>query len=563
MENNEFTDIYKDYIKSYNYFNKMDLISLNQSCVDFYEGRQWGKIGEKTKKLPRATFNLVELIVNSKVSTMVSSPLKVIFTSSDMPAQAERLTQFNHVIEKEMDFDSLCEDVINQGAVEGSSFVHFYWDSDAVGKRGEYRGGVRAERIDPLNIVFENPMQEDVQKQKWIILSSRLNIDEVQSLCEKSKDKKFITADEELNQVGKVNVYTKYFRRDGEVFFERATKNVLLHSPRPISPQYNEKSNNFYRFRASMYPIEVYQYKQRKNCIYGRGEVEPIIANNRTINFNTAMMSKGVEDQGFGTIIQREGALRPGEKLTNDSSKVIVDRYKGGQNGFYNLSKQPFTPEAYQLNKDILETTRKITGATEVMTGEVMYNNQSGTSIAYLQKQAMRPLEKLFKRYKKFRTRCAEILFQFYCLYYEDREFSIYKGENETLTNNDITIKQSFKSSEYKNIDFDIMVQVASTNEYSELNEIALLDNLLKTNNISLKTYYKVYPSNLLPDKERLLGELENEENSKINMLAAENEALKNELERVKNEFDYQTIFNKITSLTEQNKKLIKLLSEK
>ena len=563
MENNEFTDIYKDYIKSYNYFNKMDLISLNQSCVDFYEGRQWGKIGEKTKKLPRATFNLVELIVNSKVSTMVSSPLKVIFTSSDMPAQAERLTQFNHVIEKEMDFDSLCEDVINQGAVEGSSFVHFYWDSDAVGKRGEYRGGVRAERIDPLNIVFENPMQEDVQKQKWIILSSRLNIDEVQSLCEKSKDKKFITADEELNQVGKVNVYTKYFRRDGEVFFERATKNVLLHSPRPISPQYNEKSNNFYRFRASMYPIEVYQYKQRKNCIYGRGEVEPIIANNRTINFNTAMMSKGVEDQGFGTIIQREGALRPGEKLTNDSSKVIVDRYKGGQNGFYNLTKQPFTPEAYQLNKDILETTRKITGATEVMTGEVMYNNQSGTSIAYLQKQAMRPLEKLFKRYKKFRTRCAEILFQFYCLYYEDREFSIYKGENETLTNNDITIKQSFKSSEYKNIDFDIMVQVASTNEYSEINEIALLDNLLKTNNISLKTYYKVYPSNLLPDKERLLGELENEENSKINMLAAENEALKNELERVKNEFDYQTIFNKITSLTEQNKKLIKLLSEK
>ena len=257
-----------------------------------------------------------------------------------------------------------------------------------------------------------------------------------------------------------------------------------------------------------MYPIEVYQYKQRKNCIYGRGEVEPIIANNRTINFNTAMMSKGVEDQGFGTIIQREGALRPGEKLTNDSSKVIVDRYKGGQNGFYNLTKQPFTPEAYQLNKDILETTRKITGATEVMTGEVMYNNQSGTSIAYLQKQAMRPLEKLFKRYKKFRTRCAEILFQFYCLYYEDREFSIYKGENETLTNNDITIKQSFKSSEYKNIDFDIMVQVASTNEYSEINEIALLDNLLKTNNISLKTYYKVYPSNLLPDKERLLGEL-------------------------------------------------------
>ena len=324
----------------------------------------------------------------------------------------------------------------------------------------------------------------------------------------------------------------------------------------------NLVEENKTRFIANLYPIEVYQYKQRKNCIYGRGEVEPIISNNRTINFNTAMMSKGVEDQGFGTIVQREGALRPGEKITNDSSKVLIDRYKGGQNGFYSLSKNPFNPDAYQLNKDILETTRQITGATEVMTGEVMYNNQSGTSIAYLQQQAKRPLEKLCKRYKQFRIRCAEIMFQFYCLFYEEKEFLLKKNNETNFENQDITIKDSFKGKEYRNIDFDITVEIGSTNEYSEISELSLLDTLLKGNYISLKTYYKLYPDHLLPSKEQLLAELESNENLELKTLQEENNLLKTEIENLKNSFEYKVLYKNLLSLMEENKKLIEKMVE-
>ena len=275
------------------------------------------------------------------------------------------------------------------------------------------------------------------------------------------------------------------------------------------------------------------------------------------------MMSKGVEDQGFGTIVQREGALRVGEKITNDSSKILIDRYKGGQNGFYNLTKQPFTPEAYQLNKDILETTREITGATEVMTGEIMYNNQSGTSIAYLQQQAMRPLERLCKRFKRFRTNCASILYQFYCLFYEEKEFIIKKSnieEENKLENSEVLIKDIFRSSDYRNIDFDITIQVGATNDYSEISELSLLDNLLKEKYISLKTYYTLYPDHLLPSKERLIKELENDENQEKEQLKIENEKLKQEIIDLKNSFEYTVIYKKLTSLKDENEKLIKLL---
>ncbi|MBQ7308051.1 MAG: hypothetical protein IJW82_05955 [Clostridia bacterium] len=569
MENNQdLTTIYKEYLQGKKYFTKMELDTIIPTCVDFYEGRQWGKIGEKTKKLPRATFNLIELIVNSKVSTMLSSPLKIVFTSSEMPKQAYKLTRFNSLMEKEMDYDTICEDILDQAAVEGSSFIHFYWDSDAIGKRGEYRGGVRAEKVDLLNVVVENPCQTSIQKQKWIILETKVSMEEAQELCESKKDRKLIEydSDQENSIEKKVTVLTKYFRINGEVYFEKATKNVLLHKPRPLNPDLLDKNilnENNNRFIASLYPVEVYQYKQRKNCIYGRGEVEPIISNNRTINFNTAMMSKGVEDQGFGTIVQREGALRVGEKITNDSSKILIDRYKGGQNGFYNLTKQPFNPSAYQLNKDILETTRQITGATEVMTGEVMYNNQSGTSIAYLQQQARRPLEKLCKRYKQFRIRCAEIMFQFYCLFYEEKDFFSYESNlNQSLSNANVTIKDTFKSKEYRKIDFDITVEIGSTNEYSEIAELSLLDTLLKGEYISLKTYYKLYPDHLLPSKEQLLSELETTENEQLKLLEQENNNLKNEINELKNTFEYNVLYKKLLSLMEENKKLITKLVE-
>jgi hypothetical protein len=37
-------------------------------CVDFMEGRHWGKVSEKTKTLPRPIFNQIEMIVNSIMS---------------------------------------------------------------------------------------------------------------------------------------------------------------------------------------------------------------------------------------------------------------------------------------------------------------------------------------------------------------------------------------------------------------------------------------------------------------------------------------------------------------
>lgn len=614
MENNKETrlsQIWKEHQDGKSYQKSIGLETSLPLCVDFFEGRHWGKVSDKTKTLPRPIFNQIEMIVESKDAGILATPLKIIFSSQESPDLASKLTAFNSQMEKEMKLEDVWSEMVCQASVEGSSFIHFYWDAEAVGKRGEYKGGVRAEIIEPLNVTVHNPRETDIQKQKWIIIESRCEVDSVRAMCRNQKDASAIEPDNNENLRGEqeqdgsklVTILTKYFKKDGEVYFEKVTKNVFVCNATALNPEINKKllkakedsaesnlpdkpQKKSSGYKATLYPVEVYQYKKRKNCIYGRGEVEPIIPNNRTVNFNTAMMSKSVEDQGFGQIVAKEGAMNKGDKFTNDPTKILIDRYKGGQ-GFYPLQKQPFNPQTYQLNKDILETTRSVTGATEVMTGEIMGANQSGASIAYLQQQAQKPIDNLARRYRKFRQRCAEILLQFYVLFYEDKEFYNEISEDEAkgmmleqlksqgmtdeqiasqmaeMPSEPVKFKDLFNGSEYQDYDFDITTEIGAGTQYSELITVNILDNLLNGGKISLRTYYKIYPENLLPNKKELLKDLDEQEQGQIAQLSQMVQQQQDQLTKYAQVTQQLTeIANNISGTIQENKRLNQLLAQ-
>lgn len=616
MENNNqerLNQIWNEYKDGKQYQKEIGLETMIPLCVDFYEGRHWGKVSDKTKTLPRPIFNQIEMIVDSKDAGILATPLKILFSSQEAPNLANKLTAFNKQMEKEMKLDDIWSEIVGQATVEGSSFIHFFWDSEAYGRRGEYKGGTRAEIIEPLNVIVHNPRETDIQKQKWIIIETRCELEAVKSMCKNKTDAMMIEPDnnenirDEKEQNGSklVTVLTKYFKKDGEVYFEKATKKVFICQATALNPEINSNlirntqkedsaesnlpdtpKSEQVEYKATLYPIEVYQYKRRKNCIYGRGEVEPIIPNNRVVNFNTAMMSKSVEDQGFGQVVAKEGAMSKGDRFTNDPTKLLIDRYKGGT-GFYTLQKQPFNPQTYQLNKDILETTRSVTGATEVMTGEIMGANQSGASIAYLQQQAQKPIDNLSKRYRKFRERCAEILLQFYVLFYEDKEFYndvnseeslklikeklLSQGENnqqiiQELSNipvEPIKFKDLFNGSEFRDYEFDITIEIGAGTQYSELVTVNILDNLLNAGKISLRTYYNVYPQNLLPNKKELLKDLDEQEKGQIAQLSQMVQNQQSQLEQYASAIQrLNEIANNISGTINENMKLKELLAQ-
>ena len=532
--------------------NKQDKGQI-EKFFDFMEGRHWGNVAGQTKNLPRVTINQTEMIVNSRVSGILASKIKTTFFSDINPARAEELTRFHRFIEKEIKAEEIYEDIVEEGAVVGSKLAYFYWDEDASDNRGKNTPGMKMEGVDILNFAVHNPLELNLQKQKWIILASRQEVEDVKKLCEnKSFAEKVVADDEEpgltftQEQDGSdfVTVLTKFFRdENGEVYFEKATRTTVIHGPRPLNPhlvKLRDKVENpakqepqepeddaFSQYKASLYPMALYTYKKRKGSIYGRGEVEPIVQNNKVVNFCYSMMAKSIEDLGFGNIVARKGATSS-DRISNDPTKLLIDKYTGAGNGFYSINKQPFQAQVPSAINSIMDSTRSVTGSTEVMTGEVMGANQSGTSIAFLQQQAQKPLSKLIGRYMRFREDCGRVFLQFYVLHYKNKQYTYAKDEVDHFSMKkedavseqqaniqtfgeekgaDMNINQEvFNGKEYAEYDFDITCEAGPGSQWSEVAELNMLEIALSGGHIDFESFIKAYPSHLITNKDALLN---------------------------------------------------------
>ncbi len=572
MENIRTTKIWEEYKDCIAYRKTIGLDEEITRNRDFYEGRQWGNIEEGTEELPRPIFNITEKIVDNKVAGISSTPLRIVFSSNRNQELAEKLNAFNEYEEKKMGLPQMWEDIILDGAIESSAILHFYWDKDIVGLRNDYCGGIQAERINLQNIGVYNPKETDIQKQKWIIIQSRISVEEAKQVCQNKAQVGLIEADEEFrtndtadyeqNNTKLCTLLTKYYRKNGQVYFDQSTKSVLLCEGKSLSPKLNPANNEADEllrndYLATLYPIAIYTYKPRKNCIFGRSEVAGIVTNNRIINWDTAMMAMAVENQAFGSIVQKEDAAPAGQKISNDPTEVLIDRCKTGY-GYYVLQKQPFSPEAMNFNDAIFELTRQTTGATEVMAGEVVGANQSGTSIALLQQQAQKPIDKLAKRYQEFRKACAGILKQFYILYYHNRQFTRIA---ENSKGDEVELNETFNGEEFAPYDFEITVDVGVSTQFSDVTLINMLENRLANGQISLRTYYKVYPN--LPNKDELIKDAENLENGQLHQALAQAQQQQAQIEQLTEYIKaQQQVVNNVSATIKENNALKAMIAE-
>ena len=423
----EITSLWQDYQNGLAYQNTSGLAKSLPTFVDFYEGKQWAKPTKNTKNLPRPVVNIVKMICRNKKSSILATPVKIVYKAEDEMADVEKFNNFAAYIQKEIGQESLDKRAIGDGVVKGSYFYHYYWDSEAKGKDGIKEGGLRCEIIDPLNIFFSNPTELDEQKQKWILIASREDLESVRAKCDEDVDPDEIAADEADNKYGAVEqegnklctVLTRYFRKDGEVYCEKATRTVVINKPFPLAPDIEaaakelgleeDAPNNSLPdngedeplthegVRASLYPIVVGNYEKREKSIYGLGEVEGIIPNQKSINFNLAMSLLNAQEVAWGKYIVLPNAL--GSQVINNEPGQVLTDYSQTGNGIRKMTEQAMQSQPLQLIDTLTQLTRVVTGSSEVMTGETLGASMSGAAIAQLQSQAQQPIEELRIRF--------------------------------------------------------------------------------------------------------------------------------------------------------------------
>ena len=106
-----------------------------------------------------------------------------------------------------------------------------------------------------------------------------------------------------------------------------------------------------------------------------------------------AFFEKARRDTALGGWVVRPDALN-GQLITNAPDQVITDHSVAGD-GVKKLPVNNIPNDSLVYTETIVELTRMMSGATEVMAGEVLGKNMSGAAIAQLQSQAEKPIEEL------------------------------------------------------------------------------------------------------------------------------------------------------------------------
>ena len=555
--------------------------------VRFFEGDQWPAPTKNTKNLPRPVVNVTKMICRSKKSAILGTPVRITYKCNRTDVATEKFNRFAEYIQKELGQDRLDKKGMDDGIKKGSYFYHYYWDAEAKGVSGRVTGALRGEMIDPLNIFFEDPTEIDEQKQAWILIASRETVASVKAGCDEDVDPSLIRSDEaddpygvqEQDESELCTVLTRYFRQNGEVFVEKATRTVEVNKPFPLTPDIigarrglfgdedaannslpdaPNKESEWCGARATLYPVVVGNYEMREKCIYGLGEIEGILPNQRAINFNLAMMLLSAQENGFGKYVVSKDALH-GQVITNEPGQVLTD-YTPGGGGIKRLQEPQMPSSPMQIVEALTSLTRSVTGATEVMTGETLGAGMSGAAIAQLQSQALQPIEDLKNAFWDVKERQGKVLAQFYKLYYTREPFVWYedtdKDEREIRS-------ELFDSAEFANADFEVVVEAVGGTRASVAGDINALDVALAQKAISLKTYFELYPKDALSNRTEILRTLESEEANREAALLAQIETLTGQAEALAVRVSEQeATVKQVEAMMAENQRLRRVLAQ-
>lgn len=519
----------------------------------FKQGDQWPKATERTKALPRPVFNIVEMFVSNKKSNVLNQNIKMVFSSAETGVNsnidelernlinegAQMYTDYAYSLWNELDQDNLNDMCVEDAATNGTGFLHYFWDTSVKGgELAPYIGALRGETIDALNLFVSNPQECDIQKQQWVIISSRVELKVALEIAKNagiSKRKmELITPDEdteaegydtaltEQNDSKKITILTKYYRKDdGLVYFVKVVKGCVIQGETCLTPaRYDTtlieetepvqegfvEGENFEvevtndvpepNFRGiTRYPIAVFNWQRRKKCLWGYGEVEGIIPNQKAINFNVGMMLLSVQDNSWPKLIVKPGALR--QSVTNMPGEILTDHYTSGDGVKY-MQPPNFNYMAISLVDKVLDLSRSTSGVTEVATGEQLGANMAASAIIALQNQAKVPIDNIQRRFYRTIKDVGRIWEEFFKTYYSLPRLVTVDEVDGTQR------AKEFVGTDYTNVEFKLKIDVGASSTYSESLGMATLDKMYDKGDITVDDYIELAPSNVMPFKETL-----------------------------------------------------------
>ena len=553
--------IWKDWEEAGNYLSQINLSKAVAIYRDYAEGRMAKYMPDG---IPKVTLPVVPSILRQKTSTICQNPVRVEYFSNRSIEASQKMTRFSDYILEQLDFQRYIKSCVRFAQIDLAAYIHAYWDEDAIGLDSIAKGAMRIERVSCLKVRVANKDVKDIQRQEWVMVASREKVNRVREMC-KFKDKidqiqpDANEFDTRLTENGGelCTVLTRYFRIDGEVYFEKACRGTMLCDPTPLNPNLSAISEEFWknleaehstspdmepdgettkvdRRKWNLYPIEILSFTEMEDSYLGIPDIDMMIPGQNAINLLYSLaVQNGIDIQT--KYVVKEDALG-NQTITNEIGETLIDHSRGPGQGINILAGTPqMTNEMLQLPLSLIETMKKLMSTADVTMGDVS-KEYSATAISLLQTAAEKPTEDMTAQKEEFVARLGRIFLLFYKFYYEDARFMFERpmaerkkfSEEYKIPLDKVPERQEgiFNGEEFMEDSFDIRVSAGPGGKMSQSTTFSWLQTFMQlAPNLSpadKRLFVQATPSYILSEKDEILEHIEEEESGIIARLTQE-----------------------------------------
>jgi hypothetical protein len=169
--------ILKEYRAGLEFKQNIDLFETVKSNENFFIGKQWE--GVRSNGLPTPVFNFLKRVVLFTVASITSNDITINVEAANENNRADASilgAEINNIFDAS-GASALIREFLRDAAVRGDACLYTYWDIEDE--------CVRSELLQNTRVFFGNVNERRIQKQPYIIVSSRVMKD---ALSEKLRD---------------------------------------------------------------------------------------------------------------------------------------------------------------------------------------------------------------------------------------------------------------------------------------------------------------------------------------------------------------------------------------
>ena len=500
-----FRSVWKAYEKALVYNTQVGLYDTVKTNENFFIGKQWE--GVEANGLPTPVFNFLKRVVLFTVAGITSSRLKM--QATGLPGPEEEQSEVvadvvNNEFEKLFEINkigALVREYLRNTAVDGDGCLYTYWDPDAETGQA-FKGAIVTEVIENTRVHFGNTTDRRVQKQPFIILSSRERTEDVRERAENNGACDWAAIKSDTDERGSSKIYST--DDDMTTVLLKLWRNKETETVWAYECTRDSDVRPAWDTGLTLYPVTWLCWDYIPDSYHGQAMITGLIPNQIFINKLYAMSMISLMTTAYPKIVYDKTRV-----LKWDNRVGAAIPVQGGDvNGVAKIiDPAQISPQIAQFIQMAVSDTQSNLGATNVALGDVRPENTS--AIIALQKAAAVPNEMTRQNLYQSLEDLGRIYIDFMGEYYGTRGVPHRRNDKSAGSESlDDDMPVDFDLTRLRQTNLSLKLDVGASSYWSEIAAMQTLDNLMMRGKLDLVDYLERVPDGYIVKKQELVDKL-------------------------------------------------------